>query len=416
MDQPRPLAKAWERYQQRGATELVKGAINATEFSSIPGFNSMVSRSYSKLMVDSEELKRCYSSRWWELPEDLDGLYEDVNKDIAPLQNEAVTYNNSPQYLFKQPFVAEVPNVTLAGPYAVAITQDGGCILETLNSRTNSQHMRLGSAIKKSITNAPLVLGGALFRDQQPSTTESESVAAVLQSYWDSNYYHWVLEELLKLRGVARYEQETGANVKIIIPKDPPTFVTESLSMLGYGEADYIKWDETVRPLHIDRLIVPSFPELTPRTITWLRDEMRKRTDPVTDDSPDWVYVSRQNEPMRRVANYETVEKVLNRHNVYSVQCEEITLEEEIRLFSDVDGVIGPHGAGLTASIWGSDVHIVELFNEVVQPPYYILAHVLDFEYTALTGKPVGEADEARNNNFTLEKRQLEAVLEQAGV
>jgi capsular polysaccharide biosynthesis protein len=115
---------------------------------------------------------------------------------------------------------------------------------------------------------------------------------------------------------------------------------------------------------------------------------------------------------MRRVTNYTEVEAVLEKYGVQPILCEELTLEEEIQLFSNVDGMIGPHGAGLTAAVWASDAHLVEIFNDTVKAPYYVLAWVLGHNYTALSADPVIEVGAQRNQNVDVDIDKLKLVLE----
>lgn len=388
-----------------------KAVIYVTEFSNIPILRPMIHNMYEDFVIDSSELKRKYASRYWELPENLDHLHPDVHKEIAPLKNESHIYKlNEPKFVFKQPFVAEIPDVTVFGDYAGAITKDGRYILDTVNSTTNTQHMRLGTIIKKDIIDSPARIGRALFGGQQPEASDRQPVAALLHNYWNENYYHWTVEELLKLRGISYYEDMTGNSVTIIIPDNPPRFVIESLGLLGYQQNDYVQWGN--EPLHVDRLVVPSFPEPTPKTLDWLRRKITNQINVNRNDfKPKWVYISRQGVEERSVQNYTEVKSVLDDYNINVIKCEDLSLKEEVRIFSNVEGIIGPHGAGLTAAMWASDIHIIELFNNTIQSPYYILAHALGHDYTALAGDSIGTANKPRHKNIHIDTNKLEKVL-----
>lgn len=407
------VQKISDFYRENGLVALAQAVFNVADFSQWPILAQVIHPRYNKIVIESEELREKYSSEYWELDEDLDGLHPNLNEQIAPLQqNQSLGFNYWPRFSFKQPFVAEVPEVTIVGPDAIAITNDGRCLLDTHNSITLTPNRRLGGAIKKAILNSPVRIGTTLVKGIRPESIQRESVASVLHNYWGDNYYHWTLEELLKLRGISQYECRTGQDVMLIVPSNPPDYVTESLRLLGYKNGDYIEWDQEV--LHVDRLIVPSFPDPTPRRIAWLRGRMSSelnvnRSD--TESSPNWVYVSRQNAMLRRVANYSEVESVLNEYGVQPVKCENLTLEEEIRLFRDVEGIIGPHGAGLTAAIWGTNIHLVEIFNGVIKAPYYVIAHALGYNYTALSGEPVGDFEKRRDRDIRIDVDEFERFL-----
>lgn len=144
--------------------------------------------------------------------------------------------------------------------------------------------------------------------------------------------------------------------------------------------------------LSVDQLVVPSFPDLTLNTIEWMRNEITKNIELLDSEvTPDQIYLSRQNVNTRRVVNYAEIEAVLEKYGVQPVIPEYFSQKEQIRLFSTADGVVGPHGVGLTGTVWGSNLCFLEIFNNSIQPPYYVLAHILDHHYSALSPSPTGK-------------------------
>ncbi|EMA58378.1 glycosyltransferase family 61 protein [Halorubrum lipolyticum] len=398
-------------YQKNGARSLVRSTFNHPVFADWPVVGHAINSAYPRYLVTSDELKSEYCTTYEELAEDLDGLHYGLNEEIAPLQDDpSLEYNYYPRFSFEQPFVASVPDVTVAGEFPIAIADDGKVLVDTLNSFTDGAGWRTGGAIKQAISGSPITVGTALLRGRAPTSKRAIPVAAIVNGYW-GNFYHWTLEELLKLRGIKQYERRTGRDVPLLIPSDPKSYVTESLRLLGYDDADYIEWDG--EPLHVDRLIVPSFPDPTPLAMEWLRNEATDGLDLSDDTGPDWVYVSRQNADTRRVANYAEIQPVLEEYGIEPVECETLSLDEQIRLFSSVEGIVGPHGAGLTGLVWSSDLDVVEIFNNVVKGPYYVLAHVLGHDYTALSGEPVGDIPNGRERDIRVDSRRFRDVLSQ---
>jgi capsular polysaccharide biosynthesis protein len=210
--------------------------------------------------------------------------------------------------------------------------------------------------------------------------------------------------ELPKLRGIERYEKETGEKVKLIIPDSPPEYVYEALDIIGRD--DYIEWDGG--PLSVDRLVVPSYPQPYPTTLKWIRNALEGDTikSPINSD---WIYISRQRaEKGRQVDNYSEVVQVLEEYGVEPVFLEDMSLQEQIATFQQVDGIIGPHGAGLVGMIWTEELSIIEVFNNVINTPFYILADILGHDYTALTGEGIGEFSHQKDQNIILDVSELE--------
>jgi capsular polysaccharide biosynthesis protein len=159
--------------------------------------------------------------------------------------------------------------------------------------------------------------------------------------------------------------------------------------------------------------VVPSFPELTPKAVGWLRENVFSAVD-LGSDSTGWLYVSRQRANGRSVVNYLELKEFLEEREISVVYCEDLSLREQVELFRTADGIIAPHGAGLTNMVWGDNLHVVEIFNEVVQPSYNILAELMGHKYTSIVGTPVDSQFDKRNTNIKLDIDELDSILSMA--
>ena len=359
---------------------------------------------YEELVLDSEELKH-RAERLWVFDEDTSQLGPELAEELAPLRGEdSITYSFRPSYLFKEPFVCELRDVTVAGSYATAQTFDGKFVADTISFDPYDEAYdsnRMNGAIEKTIRATDPFLFKAL-RGTPPQAADSVDVATVLHRP-SNNYYHWMLEHCLKLRGVERYEAETGNNVTLIIPSNPTDWIKESIEILGFGDHTMIEWNER-KSISVNKLVVPSFPEPTPNTLSWTRQRMlenintRNKSDDVAG-----VYVSRQNSQRGRcVSNFDEVRDVLERYNIEIVCCEELSVKEQVIMFNKANVIIGPHGAGLTNIIWGENKHVIELFNGWVSTPYYILSHILGDKYDGILAEPDNSANRTDRRNWDL--------------
>jgi len=378
-------------------SKLVKGIRNphkVPEYLYRKAVRRYVNHRYEELILDSDELKQ-RAIETWTFPENVGDLGPGMKKELAPLKEDGSANFISGRasgrsYLFKEPFVCVLQDVTISGRYAAVQTSDGKLVADTItydpyNKAYKSN--RINNAIENSLPTTTS-FGFKTFRKRQSNATNSIELAAVLHRP-RPNYYHWMLEHVLKLRGVERFEAETGRQVPLILPPNPPNYVEESIELLGFGENPVIEWDNN--PIVVQQLVVPSFPEPTPKTLQWLRDTMKENVD-IENEAGGWIYVSRQNTPRgRKVFNYSELETVFDEHGVKEVYCEELSLEEQIQIFSSAEGIIGPHGAGLANMVYASNTSVIELFNGYVRMPYYVLAPLLGHEYTAYSGTPVHE-------------------------
>lgn len=210
-----------------------------------------------------------------------------------------------------------------------------------------------------------------------------DTVAPLIPRY-PTNYYHWMVETVPKIRYLQMFEQQTGTHVTVLVPDNAPPFVEETLSRIGWPEKRIKCASE---PMYkTQNLIVPPYPERSRAELDWLRETI---LDSVLDDqttaasSPN-VYVSRSNAIARRVVNEDAVMEVLEPFGFERYYLEDRSLAENVRLFNSADVVVGPHGAGLTDIIFTEDCALVELFGARLNKVYEKLSKTLGIEYNPM--------------------------------
>lgn len=303
--------------------------------------------------------------------------------------------------------VAAVPEACLVGPHATVLGRDrvyGDTLRE---SATKTRWM-----LHEAISQRPRCVGQALRRGVWPGDPPRiEGPATVLYNQ-SANYYHWLVEQVVSLRAVDQYEAATRqeGEVTIIVPSDAPGFVTTALSRAGVSDRVH-EWDG--KPLGLEEYIVPSLPAHREVELQWLRERVGREA--VGESGEGWLYVSRaDSERGRKVVNRDELEDVFDTYDVTVVQPEQWALAEEIRRFADAAGVIGPHGAGLTAMVWLTDGAVVELQNEIYDSTYPTLADPLGHDYECVRCDSVGQQSKPRNADMRAEPNDVRAALERA--
>jgi len=386
----------------------VKKAINQPE--NIPSYfidkirRQYVRMNYNNLVLTESELTEV-STHHWTLEDDLEGLGPFSAKNRMPkIKTSDIRYE--PNFLFDHPKVFVVENVTLSGPYAAGKTINGKYI----------EHM-LGRPYKHGSLYYPLYRtvypdckrAGNTFTTTRNQALETASV--VHRQSGSQNFYHWIVDHILKLRAVAEYQEKTGELVTLIVSEHIPSFAIEAIELLGFVDNPIIRWDGS--SITVNKLVVSTWPEPTPGNINWLRTNLNYLGPQSSPDS-EWIYISRQNADRgRKISNFNEISPILERFDVDIVYLEEIDLATEIELFRSVDGVISPHGAGLTGILWTNSLSVVEIFNGIVKMPFYLIASILEHDYHCLMGKPVKEDSDrrVRDRDFILNPSQLENLL-----
>lgn len=393
------LSAAAHRYRKNGLGGLCRHA-------AVFGFGSAVvgllGGGYGNTLADRNDLGERF-----ELEAPPEGLSVETCLDLLPLQDDDSLEFQPSTFAFRTPFVTDITDVTLVGPHATAVTSEGVVVGESLSEDQSRTRWMCNAAIAAAPSRMSRLLRGR----SCDTVSRSVSVGAVLY-HQTGNYYHWLLEQVLKLRQIEHYESQTGETVTLVVSLNALPYVYDCLDLLGYDDERYIVWDGD--PIAIGRLVVPSMPEPTPASLSWLRSRLLSAVDTSGCEPKQRrrLYVSRQNTTRgRKVANIDAVRSVLDRYDIEMVNFEEHSIAEQVRLVHSAALLVGPHGAGLTNLLWGDRLAVVELFNEVVSGPFYLLAHLSGQEYTALSGREAGNGYRI-NRDIVVDTTRLETTLE----
>jgi capsular polysaccharide biosynthesis protein len=237
------------------------------------------------------------------------------------------------------------------------------------------------------------------------------------------SYGHWIAEDLPRLRGVEQYCQETGRNPPLLIKSDPPSWMRETLQLLGYSPEDWIEWDQEVA--HVNRLIVPMLRYLhtddydpCPADKQWLRDRMMQQIDHDDDEQfSRYVLLSRQNTDRRRIVNYDAVMDVLESYGFEAYTGAELSVEEQIILCSNADIIIGANGSNMINVLWATDATVITLF-----PPNwfgidsFMTANERGLDFDFIVGEQIESTDDKKDfeEDILVNIDRLETVVEQA--
>jgi|GEM_PF-5293536 len=343
---------------------------------------------------------------------------EEKEVTITPLEDDGDLFKaSSGSYKPDDRFVAELNNCDLYGPGAIGL-YNGKVILETCVPSKYNFLDRLDYLIGKSTTK---FLIESLSNDKLEPEKEFDIVFPLIPFY-GHNFYKWMVEYLPKLRMLEYYEKQTGEKLVILIPEDAPKFMIESLSLLGFEnrikeydcrKAKARKVVFTQHRSHRSRTAERKFSHDEPsqEDCKWLVNKFKSEidTDSLDRSNSQRIYISRQKaEKGRKVANYEELLDLLNSHNIESYIFEELSLEDQIKICSNADFIMSPHGAGLTHCIFSKkDAKVLELFPKgKSKSTYYILSEVMDLEYDGLVTKSTGD------NNLIIDTDKLSSKLE----
>lgn len=245
-----------------------------------------------------------------------------------------------------------------------------------------------------------------LTRGAVPTVSDEVDVGFDLVRH--GSYYHWVTECLPDLRALETYDERTDSSIPVLIENDPPGFVVDYLSLLGL--------DDRITPIQGDTASVGTLmiPERRVRrrhcfqpsteNLEWVRNRYLDAVPDVDADAGHRIYVSREDAGQRNVTNEEALIDSLSTCGFEKYVLTDLDIREQIELFGGADCVVGVHGAGLTNTIFSSDIKVFEIIPESFYwHDFYCLSEQLGFEYDYCYAEPAEPTGRERHDRSLTE-------------
>jgi len=197
------------------------------------------------------------------------------------------------------------------------------------------------------------------------------------------NHYHWLIDVLPQLWCL---KQSSVAHLPILLNRadfrapramseDEISLRLQSLELLGYGP-DRLHW---VDAEIVDTLVlhVPLATQgLILKAARGIYHELRARCAP-TSSPQRKVYLTRRRATARRVINEDAILEVLRSLDFEVVETEDLSFSQQVALFSSVDVLVAPHGAGLAnVAFCQAGTKILELLPAPLIDRKYIFARI----------------------------------------
>jgi len=265
----------------------------------------------------------------------------------------------------------EIPEAVIRGKDGYVILPDGSYCLEN----TSEKWLRGNPAYFQRIQAKPVFLSGDYFS---------------LMSMHCREHYHWLHDVLTSVYGLLPLLPPT---TRFLVPEGTPPERIETLKAIGIDPREVTFYDPA-KPVRLERLhfAPPAAPHRfdDPEAIQWLR----KRLSDHFELQPEHLlrlYVARIGTATRRIANEEEVGSILSEYGFTMVQSEDLSLEDQARLFAQAEAIVGPHGAGLTNMLFSkSGCRVLDITAGEVdfRTYYWSLANACDHRYFHLKGRP----------------------------
>lgn len=239
-----------------------------------------------------------------------------------------------------------------------------------------------------------------------------------LWQLWAENYGHWIIECLPRLHVAARAGLLDGAKVTVqAIPSMAPVY-RETLAALGIAP-DRIVWmtqsevvfEELIYPTPITRQPITKSP-LVIDAARALRDRIGTPPEPL----PERIYVSRNRNARRRLANEAEVVALLAERGYRIVHPETETFARQVQIFAAARSVIGGMGAALSNLAFSEPgVQCLMLTNEDMPDDFFLdLVGLVGGRYVSLHGDSLAP-DLGMQSDYIIPVALLRETLDRYG-
>jgi hypothetical protein len=295
------------------------------------------------------------------------------------------------RYPVYETFKCEIPGATILSPTGVAVTSQ----LEALAASTTASPVELSARV-------PFLLSSSSSPVQMAGTYVS-----LVGVYSQGNYAHWLMDYLPRLALL----EPSDTEFKVIVDAYPERYRIDSLKLLGISEERVVEMKQ--KSIYVEKLILcHAAQRLGVPSAVHLHNIRDRLVSAVIgsrySSSPNRrIYISRA-KSSRKIVNENELLPILLEYNFEVVFCEELSLQEQIRLFSESNVVMGAHGAGVFNHIFcNPGATVIEIYNrQRWEHAPRKLASLMNHKHWHIFGEQVDN-----DWNTWLDPRKLQKVL-----
>lgn len=231
-----------------------------------------------------------------------------------------------------------------------------------------------------------------------------------------NHYYHHLIDHASRLYFLNDPALATYPSVGLLLQDGPTPFETYLLNRLKPPHVEPIRL-RSRRLYRIERYVL-----LTPMTRRhagyqrqpYLRVFEEAFLPQRASAANERIYIGRRPKGSkgRRVLNEDAVMDVLRPLGFTHYLLEDLSFDEQARLFYDAEVVVAPHGAGLSNLIYSKHAKVIEYFpSHHVVPSFYFLVKSKQLPYCRLHG-----TEDWREDDFEMDVPRLLSMLDKFGI
>jgi len=232
-----------------------------------------------------------------------------------------------------------------------------------------------------------------------------------LLSLWSSHYFHWFHDVMPRLH-TALVHLPKG--IKFLINEDIKEYQEFSLRAYGIHKDNLVVQPSRISS-KIERLWFATplghsgltSGKVLKAVAAKIKNHFRLELPEVDSKK---LYISRKYAASRHIENEEELFPIFKENGIKVINCENMPFLHQVAGFSSADLVIGPHGAGLTNSIFcPMESQVIEIAPKIVPSCYLISCREMGLDFNRLPNMLLSE--ECPNSNMLVDCIKLNKIL-----
>ncbi|NEQ79845.1 MAG: glycosyltransferase family 61 protein [Moorea sp. SIO2I5] len=286
----------------------------------------------------------------------------------------ASKFKQKQEYLVPEKYLVKLFAARIIGPEGMLILPDGQYCLE---NAFGTNH---------------LTLKWEYFSILKPKTVRKEGIYySLLQLMSGHNYYHWIHDSLQKIYLI---KDLLPPDILYIVPANLKSWQLHSLKLLDVN-LDNLRYFSGEEVWQLEQLYYSPTNTVSGHDSTesneWLRSVFYQKLGIHTKSSEKTlnIYISRSQATSRRIVNESDLLSLLDKWGFERFWLENMTLPEQIVLFSKAKSVVAPHGAGLTNLLFSQlGTNVLEIFepNHFNSLCYWSMSESMGHNYWYMLG------------------------------
>ena len=227
---------------------------------------------------------------------------------------------------------------------------------------------------------------------------------AIVLQYGASNYWHFYNDFIGALR--LADELDIDLDIPVLVPEKlkEKEFFHQLLEVAP--KLKDIKWvfQKSNEYYEVGQSYFLATAHAHRRNFNYAKSIIQITKDINAEDHTEKIFVTRSKKWDRTVSNLEEIHAICKDQGFTIVNCDYLSVEEQIRIFSQAKVCIGIHGAALTNIIFSNaGLSFLEILsNSRISPVYYLMAKHYKHSYNCLLGQQKDD-----RGNFYVEPSEL---------